>query len=386
MPPDQNGGMHKPIQIFKAGKHTAMSGASLEFSEQDLAASASAYDPAIHEAPIVVGHPKGDLPRYGGIGAMSYAEGILNAAPRDVVPEFAELVNRKMYNKVSASFYSPDSPTNPVPGVWYLRHVGFLGAQPPAVKGLNPNGISFADNEDGVVEFSEWDDVDNASLWRSLREWFIGKFGLDEADKVIPGYQVKSLEQGAQDELRESQAEGDVAVPSPAFQETNQKGDDMSAEEKARLAALEEENKALRLANAEFTERAAADRKAATHAENVSFAEGLVKAGKLLPAGKDQTIALLDNLSAQETVVEFGEGDGKQSKTPLELYKAQLESGPVLVEFGEHAAADGVGSSSLTDQEVANRARAYKNSMDEKGVSVSFAEAVDAVHAGKDKE
>jgi len=40
-----------------------------------------------------------------------------------------------------------------VPGVYYLRHVGFLGAQPPAVKGLRP--IELAEGEPGVIHFSE---------------------------------------------------------------------------------------------------------------------------------------------------------------------------------------------------------------------------------------
>ncbi|MFS2072756.1 hypothetical protein ACEN9D_28795 [Pseudomonas sp. CT11-2] len=40
-----------------------------------------------------------------------------------------------------------------MPGVYYLRHVGFLGAQPPAVKGLRP--IELAEGEPGVIEFSE---------------------------------------------------------------------------------------------------------------------------------------------------------------------------------------------------------------------------------------
>lgn len=379
------GGMNKPIQIFKPGKHTAMSGVSLDFSESDLAASAKAYNPALHEAPIVVGHPKGDLPRYGGIGAISYADGHLNAEPRDVVPEFAELVNRKLYNKVSASFYSPDSPSNPVPGVWYLRHVGFLGAQPPAIKGLNPNGISFGDAEEGVIEFGEWDDVDNASLWRSLREWFIGKFGLDEADKVIPGYQVKSIEQGAQDELRESQTEGGGMTPSPAFHESTPKGDEMSAEDKARLAALEEENKALKAREAEFAESDRKRRADAAHADHLAFAETLIKDGKLLPGNKAVAVASLDFIAAQDKPVEFGEGDDKGTLT-VDSFKAFLTTLPKQVEFSEVAGTDDKKTDALSDAEIAQRAREYKGRRDAAGGNISFAEAVDVVRAGKDKE
>ena len=73
---------------------------------------------------------------------------------------FAETVAAGRFKKIFASFYSPDAPANPVPGVYYLRHVGFLGAQPPAVTGLR--SPEFADNEAGVVEFADWGDLKNA--------------------------------------------------------------------------------------------------------------------------------------------------------------------------------------------------------------------------------
>lgn len=324
----------KPIQIFKPGKHVAMSGAALSFSEADLAATAKAYDPAKHEAPIVVGHPKHDDPAYGWVGKLAFADGALDADPVQVDAAFAEMVDRGAFKKISASFYSPDSPSNPVPGVYYLRHVGFLGAQPPAVKGLR--APEFADAEQGVVEFSEWDDVDNAGLWRSLREWFIGKFGLDEADRVIPSYQVKSLEQGAQDEVNKARAET-AAAPAAAFAEPQPEGETMSAEGKARLAALETENAALKakeLAFAEAEKKRAAD---ARHADHIAFAEGLVKGGKLLPANKDVAVAALDHIAGAGNVVEFGEGDAKQPL--LDAFKSFLQAQPKVVEFGEVAGA-----------------------------------------------
>lgn len=330
--------MNKSIQIFKPGKHTAMSGAALSFSESDLIATAKAYDPKLHEAPLVIGHPKSDKPRFGGVGSLSYADGILDASPKDVDAVFAEWIDKKYFNAISSSFYAPDSPHNPVPGVYYLRHVGFLGAQPPAVKGLNQNGLSFSDDEEGVIEFAEWDDVDNAGLWRGLREWIIGKFGQDEADKVVPSYTVKSLEQSAQDELKQSQTDA-AATPAPAFSELKPKGDEMSAEDTARLAALEIENAKFKKDAADFAETQATAKRTAIHVEHIAFAETLVKAGKLLPVNKDQTVALMDNLAGQESVVEFGEGDGKKSLAPLAIYKAQLEALPKVVEFGELAGA-----------------------------------------------
>lgn len=318
---------NKPIQIFKPGKHTPMSGAALSFSETDLSATAAAYDPAKHEAPLVCGHPKHDDPAYGWVGKLSFADGALEAAPTQVDPAFAEMVGKGAYKKISASFYSPDSPSNPVPGVYYLRHVGFLGAMPPGVKGLrNP---SFADAEEGIVEFAEWDDVDNAGLWRSLREWIIAKFGLDEADKVISGYTVKNLEQSAQDELKESQT---AEVPAPAFIEKGNIA--VTPEEKA---ALEAENAQLKKQVADATARDKAAQANARHTDHSNFAEGLVKAGTLLPVFKDVAVATLDFMASGEKAVEFGEGDAK--KPLVEAFKGLLQAMPKVVDFTEAAKA-----------------------------------------------
>ena len=138
-----NGGMNKQLQIFKAGKHTAMSGVALAFSDADIAATVAAYDPSKHEAPLVIGHPKTDDPAFGWVKSLQFSDGVLQAEPDQVDAAFAELVNDGKFKKISASFYTPDAPNNPVPGVYYLRHVGFLGAQAPAVKGLK--AASFAE-------------------------------------------------------------------------------------------------------------------------------------------------------------------------------------------------------------------------------------------------
>lgn len=128
-----------------------MSGAELQFSEADLQKTVAAYDPARHEAPLVIGHPAHDLPAFGWVQSLAFNEGGIDATPAQVNTDFADMVAAGSFKKISASFYSPQSPVNPVPGVYYLRHVGFLGAQPPAVKGLrNPQ---FADTEDGVLTF-----------------------------------------------------------------------------------------------------------------------------------------------------------------------------------------------------------------------------------------
>lgn len=84
---------------------------------------------------------------------------VLKAELHQVDPAFSEMVEKGRYKKISASFYLPNSESNPKKGFLYLRHVGFLGAAPPAVKGLK-NPI-FAENEVGVVDFSDY--IENQS-------------------------------------------------------------------------------------------------------------------------------------------------------------------------------------------------------------------------------
>ena len=314
----------KPLHIFKPGRQTAMNGLTLEFSESDLAASAAAYDPAKHEAPIVIGHPKHDDPAYGWVKSLATADDGLQAEPHQVDAAFAELVEAGRYKKISASFYLPDAPNNPVPGVYYLRHVGFLGAQPPAVKGLKQ--AEFADAEDGVVEFGDWDDRTNAGLWRGMRDWLIAKFGLEEADKALPAWNVQTLADiAAQTGASETSAFADQ----PTHEENH-----VTPEQKA---ALEAENAQLKqqlaTAEADKQKQAAAKR----HADNVAFAEQLIGDGNLAPKHKDAVVAFLD-FSEADASLEFGEGDTKQ---PLAgAFKSFLGELPKVVEFGEHATKD----------------------------------------------
>lgn len=126
-----------------------MDGSRLRFSEADVQATADAYARATEKAPIVIGHPPDNAPAFGLVESLHVAGGALIATPGSVDAGFAELVRDGRYKKVSASFYRPDAPSNPHPGVWSLLHVGFLGAAAPAVKGLAP--VAFAAGGESIV-------------------------------------------------------------------------------------------------------------------------------------------------------------------------------------------------------------------------------------------
>lgn len=355
-----------------------MSGATLKFSEAVLKAAAQAYDPARHEAPLVVGHPRHDLPAYGWVQSLQYSDGAdghepgLYALPAQVNPDFADMVAAGAFKKISASFYSPDAPNNPAPGQYYLRHVGFLGAQAPAVKGLQPPKIvNYSDAEAGVLTFGEWDDVDNASLWRGLRDWIIGKFGQAEADTVIPGYKVQSLEQGAQDELREVQAEAAAADPTVASPATPAFADPASPPPEPSVTP--EQKAALEAENARLRAELARQRQTTLHQEHVAFCDGLVSQG-FAPAWRDFSVATLDRFAAEP--LEFGEGDAR--KPMLDTFKDFLKSLPPTVPLGEQItsgrAAEAVNFSD--PESIAAAALAYQAQAEQAGRPVPYAHAV----------
>ena len=128
---------NQPIEIFRAGTHFDNAGNPRTFTVADVNAMASAYNPARHEAPLTLGHPENNHPAYGWVkGLAATQDGRLLMQAGNIDPEFAAGVKAARYTKRSASFYAPLSPSNPAPGQWYLRHVAWLGAHPPAIKGL----------------------------------------------------------------------------------------------------------------------------------------------------------------------------------------------------------------------------------------------------------
>lgn len=364
----------KTLQIFKAGKHVSASGETLAFSEAELVASAKAYDPQLHEAPIVIGHPKHDDPAYGWIGGVRVEGGSYFADPNQVDLEFAEAVKAGKYKKISASFYAPDSPSNPVQGVYYLRHVGFLGAMPPAVKGMKP--VNFAEAEEGVVEFGEvdfmdWDDMAQAMQWQRVRDWFISNFNLETADQVVPIDFIDSLKiSAAQDDM--------VYAPKGEMSMDYSEGDKpVTIDFAEKEASLHAREAALDAYKADLDRR---ERSLKEH-EFAEWFDGMVVAGKAYPHEKEKAVAALMSLSSISQPIEFSEGGETKSQSLLESYKASFENRPKLIEFNELPTGD---TSLPSDpQEYAELIRQRVAKAKAEGRDISFAEAQNLVEAGK---
>lgn len=130
-------------EIFKAGIHVDRKGRQKNWTVQDLDKVVERYDPLnYHEAPIVIDHneesgPVVGGPAYGWVEALKRSGDRLLAKFKQVVPEFQDLVNKGMFKKRSVKV-RPDGT---------LLHVSFLGAAPPAIKGLKDHSFSEGDED-----------------------------------------------------------------------------------------------------------------------------------------------------------------------------------------------------------------------------------------------
>jgi hypothetical protein len=134
------------LRIFETGTRTDQSGNTKNWTKDDLDHVVATYDPAEHEAPVIIGEARDDAPAYGWIEALKREGNALHMKLKSAVPEFLDMVRKGLFKRRAVSFY-PD---------WTLRHVGFLGAPPPKIDGLN--NINFTEEEGSVMTFTTEDE------------------------------------------------------------------------------------------------------------------------------------------------------------------------------------------------------------------------------------
>jgi hypothetical protein len=326
-----------PIESLRPGRFVSASGELYEFTEADLADMAASYDPALFRAPIVVGHPKANHPAYGWVAGLQYDAQAqrLRSVPTEVEPQFAELVRAGQYRKVSVSLYTPTAKDNPAPGHYYLKHLGFLGAAAPAVKGLRE--VVFAEAVDGIIDLSGYEDMTQAQA--------------------------------------EAAAEAPLAAAFPDAPES-QPGDTIVTDKTAEFA---EREMALAAREAEIAAREQKIQKAEASAKRQSiaeFAESLVQQGKVLPRDKDGLIEFMAAIDGEQ-VIEFGEGDGHVKAQAGSWILDFLRRLPKQVEFSEVSGGAVSETIDFADPAaIARAATAYQAQQRQAGVEVSDIEAV----------
>ncbi|MCZ4273311.1 hypothetical protein [Maritalea porphyrae] len=347
----------KRIEVFRPGTFTAMGGQSFSASSQDLIDLAERYDPENNPVPVVIGHPKTDTPAYGWVKSFSFEDDRLIAELDQLEPQFAEQVTDGRYKRISMSFFGKGSTANPAGDELYPKHIGFLGATPPAVSNLKP--VEFSDEDESVtIEFGVPALKDVARLFRKIREFFIEEHGSEKADEVLSDWQINWIDDAGNDDKPNNFS--DQNEDDPMGDKPNDKPIDLSAREKE----LDAREKRLKDQEAETT-----------HKEHLAFADGLVKEGKLPTSEKETVVALLDGLADQaDQPVSFGAGDEETSLS--DLTKDLLSKLPKIVEFGETNLDDKIVESDNSPKAIAQAAKSYQFSQGEKGLTVSTSDAV----------
>lgn len=269
----------KNIPIFKIGTHTATNGQSLTATAEFLSDVVRGYNPSNHEAPAVIGHPQDNHPAYGWVESLSFdeAKGVLYANFKQLEPQFSQMLNDGRFKKRSASFYPPEHPANPTKGKPYLRHVGFLGAQPPAVKGL----ADFSDDKDCLTyEFAE----------------------------------ISTLTEN--DTMTEKHPDDPAQALDFAERE---------AELLAREAAIERREQAIE------QER---------HQGFYDFTDDLTRTGKITPAERSPILSVLLDIDKSANTFDFSEDGICGQRSSADALKAVLNRLPPVIEFGELTASD----------------------------------------------
>lgn len=315
----------RTIEIFRPGTHTTSAGAELTFTAADVRRIAESYDAAAAPAPVVIGHPTEDAPAFGWVSALRYdgdAER-LRSDLGELAPEFTTMVADGKFKRVSAAFFGPKHPSNPKPGGYYLRHVGFLGAAAPAVTGLKPVHFAAAEGEILTVEFNAASGYVVARAFRALREYLIDKFGIEDADKAMPDYLVTSVEES---NSTASPGYSATATPTP--------------EELAMSATATETAAQLKAANDRVAELERQQREAGK-ANVAAFCAGLVEQKRILPADRPALEAALFAVDQAQAVEFTAEGATTPTKeTPGAILRRLLSAKAAMITTTERTPAE----------------------------------------------
>lgn len=380
-------GLQDWIEVFRAGTHTDSKGKGCTFTTGDL--DEMVANVSLGKPPAVLGHPEHNDPAYGW-GELKRDGESLFARFDDVNPAFEAGVKTGAYRNRSVSVIKDKQHG------WRVRHIGWLGAAPPAIDGLKP--VSFtADESAEQHEFANGDDMtmswalsDVAGMLRGVREWVIGKDGLETADRVLPDYRITSVSDAAT-RLRE-RADTTLYTASP----TDPSGTAMSLTQADLDRAATETEQRVRTEmqsqfNAQTEELAQLKRNAQTSRINTAIT-GWKAAGKLLPAeeaGLAEFMAGLENATGGSFEFTAAGATAPTKKTLAEFFAEFMGQRKPLVQLGQVQAGNDSnpepGDGQVTNKEISERARNYQAKQEERGIRISIGDAITAVTEGKDK-
>ena len=241
----------------------------------------------------------------------------------------AELITNGAYKRKSVEVYKDYVDSDGKSWGPVLRAVAMLGADIPKIKDLNDitnlYGATFIKSYDVFVVESE----SKATEWTDCIK-----------KHIKDGKDMKEAAEACKKELK---MEG---------------GGEMSESTEERLAQLEKKEK---------------------DSERSEFVDSVIESGRVLPKDKEKVLQMMEALS-ENKVLKFTDKDGKELlKSQLDLYKEQLSSGPVVVNF-EELAHGGVGGEETEEEKAAKLAETKIEDARKKGQVLQYSEALIEAH------
>ena len=319
----------KLFEVFKAGTHTDANGNTQEWSQSDLEMIVDKYnnqpEKEKHLAPVVIGHPEDNLPAYGWVESLKLQGDKVLAILTDLQDEFVEWLDKGLYKTRSISLYEDLK----------LRHIGFLGAVPPAIKGLELNEIKYSEKPMKVFEFTniqvdaelltknqllkvlnqtqeqtkiennnnpqEGTFMDTKQMLEALLTWASAELGEEVSQKLS---------------AKITELQGQLTEEPPATDTTSAAEVQINHSESEETKKLRERVQFLEAKN--------------LFAENKEVVNKLVEAGKVLPAqfnevhdllnttggsSKEKILKFLENLQPNNLTAQIADGGTKSSRT-----------------------------------------------------------------------
>lgn len=382
------------LKIFTSGVQTLKDGTAFDFTPEIVKEIAETYDPEFYEAPVVIGHPKTNAPAFAWVKGLSYeaendGSAKLIAVIGDATPEFSELVTGKYFKNISSAFYPPQSTSNPKPEKWYMRHLGMLGAQPPAIKGLSK--LEFAAGDDyEAFEFADdyllsWS---LKSIFQKMREWFIASQNIEVADDIVPQYLIDNVDraldadapQFSENTPDDNPNMEDIKMAKATNTSPAAVADGSQDELAAQKAALEAREAAVAAKEAAFAESQNLN-------EAKSFVLTLEENGQITPAMKAGLPEFIAGLNGDDAnAFEFAEGDEVKKQSPKAYFKGLLSNLPKLVEFAEISAGEGKKAKDLDAEAYRDLAVEFMEAEGKKGNILTISQAMSEVQARLENE
>lgn len=383
-------GLRGFVEVFKAGTHTDSKGRQVTFSRADVEQMVENHK--LGAAPAVIGHPKDTAPAYAQVGEYKLDDdGRLFAKFDKINPAFEAGVESGAYYNRSLSVIK-----DKLHG-WRVRHVGWLGAMPPAIDGLQPVefAVEFSADDETCFEFAApgyslvWGLESAAKLMRSLRDHLIEKESLAVADAVLPQWQIDSMNEAAST----ARAQFNDDKPASLFNQPTGE-DDMTITQEALDAAVakaraegEAAGKAGMVPQADFAaaQTALTDLKKAEQKTRIAAQiKGWKDKAVILPAHE---VGLAEYMAAQEdggAEFSFSKGEGTNAevgkKTQAQFFADFMASLKPVIKLGGSGQADDatpLNTQSATD--LTKAANDFMAAEAKEGRNVSSAQAVQHV-------